>query len=85
MASTTGQGEPPLNMLRFWRFLLRKSLPPDLLAGVGVGVFGLGDSGYPRYNVVSKKVRCRLAHVGGCEWRFGDKAASKGQPHLLQG
>lgn len=41
-------------MRRFWRFLLRKSLPPDSLAGLRFGVFGLGDSGYPQYNVRSR-------------------------------
>ena len=32
-------------MKQFWRFLLRKSLPADSLAGVTFAVFGLGDSG----------------------------------------
>ncbi len=45
VASTTGQGDPPDNMRQLWRLLLRKSLPPDLLAGVRAAVFGLGDSG----------------------------------------
>ena len=40
-----GQGELPDNMKQFWRFLLRKSLPADSLAGVTFAVFGLGDSG----------------------------------------
>ncbi len=38
-------------MRRFWRFLLRKSLPPDSLAATAYAVFGLGDSGYPKFNV----------------------------------
>ena len=45
VASTTGQGEPPSNLHKLWRFLLRKSLPADSLSGVAVAVFGLGDSG----------------------------------------
>lgn len=45
------QGEAPDNMRRFWRFLLRKSLPPDSLAATRYAVFGLGDSGYPQFNV----------------------------------
>ena len=45
VASTTGQGDPPDNMRAFWSFLLRKSLPPDSLAGASYAVFGLGDSG----------------------------------------
>ncbi|KAL4458060.1 hypothetical protein ABPG75_012925 [Micractinium tetrahymenae] len=64
VASTTGQGDPPDNMRQLWRLLLRKSLPPDLLAGVRAAVFGLGDSGYPKYNVVSKKLLRRLEALG---------------------
>lgn len=45
IASTTGQGDPPTNVQKFWKFLMRKSLPADSLAGVAVAVFGLGDSG----------------------------------------
>ena len=32
-------------MKQFWRFLLRKSLPPDSLQSTRYAVFGLGDSG----------------------------------------
>ncbi|KAJ9524658.1 hypothetical protein QJQ45_024263 [Haematococcus lacustris] len=46
-----GQGDVPDNMRSFWRFLLRKSLPPDSLSGLRCAVFGLGDSGYAKYNV----------------------------------
>ncbi len=45
------QGDPPDNMRRFWKLLLRKNLPPTILAGVNYAVFGLGDSGYVQYNV----------------------------------
>ncbi|KAG2446563.1 hypothetical protein HYH02_008550 [Chlamydomonas schloesseri] len=64
VTATAGQGEPPDNMRRTWRFLLRKSLPPDSLAGLRFGVFGLGDSGYPQYNVMAKKLDRRLAGLG---------------------
>ncbi|GIL99953.1 hypothetical protein Vretimale_4988, partial [Volvox reticuliferus] len=64
VASTTGQGEAPDNMRKFWRFLLRKSLPPDSLAACRYAVFGLGDSGYPNYNVVAKKLDRRLEGLG---------------------
>lgn len=45
------QGDPPDNMRRFWKLLLRKSLPPTILSGTNYAVFGLGDSGYVKYNV----------------------------------
>ena len=53
-------------MRRFWRFLLRKSLPPDSLAATAYAVFGLGDSGYPKFNVgviVWPDTACALLHV----------------------
>jgi sulfite reductase alpha subunit-like flavoprotein len=48
VCSTTGQGEEPSNMKQFWKFLLRKSLPPDALSDLQYAVFGLGDSSYAR-------------------------------------
>lgn len=45
------QGDPPDNMRRFWKLLLRKNLPATILAGTNYAVFGLGDSGYVKYNV----------------------------------
>ncbi|EIE26765.1 riboflavin synthase domain-like protein [Coccomyxa subellipsoidea C-169] len=65
VTSTTGQGELPSNMKQSWRFLLRKNLPADSLAGLAHAVFGLGDSGYVQYNVVAKKLTRRLAALGG--------------------
>ena len=65
VASTTGQGDPPDNMRSFWSFLLRKSLPPDSLSGASYAVFGLGDSGYAKYNVVAKRLDARIAGLGG--------------------
>ncbi len=50
-------------MRRFWRFLLRKSLPPDSLAATRYAVFGLGDSGYPQFNV-----RDATVGVWCCGW-----------------
>lgn len=35
----------------FWRYLLRKDLGAQWLEGVRHAVFGLGDSGYQKYNV----------------------------------
>jgi len=65
VASTTGQGEVPDNMRASWRKLLRRSLPATLLAGQSFGVLGLGDSSYPKFNFVAKKLARRLAQLGG--------------------
>ncbi len=64
VVSTTGQGEAPTNFQRLWRFLLRKSLPADSLTAVSTAVFGLGDSGYPQYNVMAKKLYRRVQALG---------------------
>ena len=58
------QGEPPDSMRQFWRFLLRKALPPDCLAHLSFAVFGLGDSSYPRYNVRSDPLPLKLLAWG---------------------
>jgi len=39
-------------MKKFWKLLLRKSLPATALLGMQYAVFGLGDSGYVKYNVM---------------------------------
>ncbi|XP_026681100.1 NADPH-dependent diflavin oxidoreductase 1-like, partial [Diaphorina citri] len=46
VCSTTGQGDPPDNMKTFWKFLLRKNLPPTSLQTMKFAVLGLGDSSY---------------------------------------
>ncbi|KAK9839678.1 hypothetical protein WJX81_005476 [Elliptochloris bilobata] len=86
VASTTGQGELPDNMKHFWRFLLRKSLPPDSLASTTYAVFGLGDSGYAHYNVAAKKLDRRLAALGAraaLERGLGDDQAPAGYEAVL--
>lgn len=65
VVSTTGQGNAPDSMVPFWKFLLRKNLPSDSLAGLKFAVFGLGDSSYPRFNVVAKRLHRRLLQLGG--------------------
>ena len=65
VCSTTGQGEEPDNMKKFWRFLLRKDLPRSSLSAVNYGVLGLGDSSYQKFNFVAKKLHKRLLQLGG--------------------
>ena len=64
IVSTTGQGEFPRNFSAFWKFLRKKSLGQDSLRGVSCAVFGLGDSGYPKYNYSAKLVHKRLQTLG---------------------
>ncbi|RUS21655.1 NADPH-dependent diflavin oxidoreductase 1-like protein [Endogone sp. FLAS-F59071] len=64
VCSTTGQGDEPDNMKKFWKFLLRKNLPPDLLSQMDYAVFGLGDSSYTKFNYPAKKLHKRLSQFG---------------------
>uniref|UniRef100_A0A7S4HC64 NADPH-dependent FMN and FAD-containing oxidoreductase n=1 Tax=Guillardia theta TaxID=55529 RepID=A0A7S4HC64_GUITH len=65
VASTTGQGDAPDNMRKFWTFLLKKSLPAHSLASTSFAVFGLGDSSYAKFNAVAKRLDKRLEMLGG--------------------
>jgi sulfite reductase alpha subunit-like flavoprotein len=65
VVSTTGQGEVPDNMKQFWKELMKKSLPRDAFDGLNFTVFGLGDSSYPVFNGVARKLFQRLLNLGG--------------------
>ncbi|XP_032088836.1 NADPH-dependent diflavin oxidoreductase 1 isoform X1 [Thamnophis elegans] len=65
VCATTGQGDPPDNMKNFWKFLFRKNLPPTSLCQMDYAVLGLGDSSYPKFNFVAKKLHRRLLQLGG--------------------
>ncbi|XP_032905224.1 NADPH-dependent diflavin oxidoreductase 1 isoform X2 [Amblyraja radiata] len=64
VCSTTGQGEPPDNMKKFWRFIFRRNLPAASLSLVNSAVLGLGDSSYPKFNFIAKKLNKRLMQLG---------------------
>ncbi|XP_077544104.1 NADPH-dependent diflavin oxidoreductase 1 [Haemaphysalis longicornis] len=64
VCATTGQGEEPDNMKRFWSFLLRKSLPHTSLKALTYTVIGLGDSTYLKFNFTAKRLRRRLDQLG---------------------
>ncbi|XP_055848623.1 NADPH-dependent diflavin oxidoreductase 1 [Episyrphus balteatus] len=63
VAATTGQGEEPDNMKKFWKFLLRKSLPTNSLQNLKFACVGLGDSSYAKYNFAAKKLNKRLIQL----------------------
>uniref|UniRef100_A0A8P4G019 NADPH-dependent diflavin oxidoreductase 1 n=2 Tax=Dicentrarchus labrax TaxID=13489 RepID=A0A8P4G019_DICLA len=64
VCATTGQGDPPDNMKNFWRFVFRKSLPVGSLSRLDCAILGLGDSSYPKFNFVAKKLHKRLLQLG---------------------
>ncbi|KAI8071469.1 hypothetical protein BC940DRAFT_294536 [Gongronella butleri] len=64
VCSTTGQGEEPANMKKFWRYLLKKSHSEHMLQSTLCAVFGLGDSSYRKFNYPAKKLYRRLSQLG---------------------
>lgn len=64
ICSTTNQGDEPSMIRNFWRFIMRKGLPDNVLNNVKCAVIGLGDSSYLKYNVVAKKLYKRLINLG---------------------
>ncbi|OAV93205.1 hypothetical protein PTTG_05597 [Puccinia triticina 1-1 BBBD Race 1] len=64
VCSTTGQGVQPQNMTKFWNALKLASLPTDFIDNIRFTIFGLGDSSYPKFNWVTKKLFRRLAQIG---------------------
>mmetsp|Transcript_4867 Transcript_4867/g.7366 ORF Transcript_4867/g.7366 Transcript_4867/m.7366 type:complete len:605 (+) Transcript_4867:433-2247(+) len=81
VVATTGDGDVPDNMKLFWRFLLRKGLPPDILSSLRFAVFGLGDSSYAKYNYVARMLGNRLLKLGATEIvdrGFGDDQSENG-------
>ncbi|CCH45991.1 NADPH-dependent diflavin oxidoreductase 1 [Wickerhamomyces ciferrii] len=75
--STTGQGEFPKNSRKFWKFMLKRKLPNDLLNHLYFTTFGLGDSSYPKFNWAVKKLHNRILQLGGVE--FSKRAESDEQ------
>ncbi|OAG30300.1 hypothetical protein NEIG_00463 [Nematocida sp. ERTm5] len=63
VCSTTGDGDAPYNMQRFWKELKRKSW--NNAFEFYFAVIGLGDSSYPKYNYAAKRLFNRLQQVGG--------------------
>ncbi|TGZ73021.1 hypothetical protein CRM22_001748 [Opisthorchis felineus] len=66
VCSTTGYGVPPDNMCQFWRRLMSRNLPVGraLPTNLRFAVLGLGDSSYPKFNIVAKKLYRRLVQLG---------------------
>ncbi|KAM3910991.1 NADPH-dependent diflavin oxidoreductase 1 [Leptodactylus fuscus] len=64
VCATTGQGDPPDNMKNFWRFIFRRNLPHNSLCQMDYAVLGLGDSSYPKFNFIAKKLQKRLQNLG---------------------
>jgi sulfite reductase alpha subunit-like flavoprotein len=62
--STMGQGQVPVGAQPFWKKLMRKNLTAASLSHLQCAVIGLGDSSYPQFNFVGKKLFKRLKMLG---------------------
>jgi sulfite reductase alpha subunit-like flavoprotein len=81
VVSTTGDGECPAGMRTFWRFLLRKNLSAESLQNVKIGIFGLGDSSYEKFNAAARRLSMRVKQLGAQElvsMSLGDDQAAHG-------
>ncbi|WFD07805.1 NAPDH-dependent diflavin reductase [Malassezia vespertilionis] len=68
VVATSGNGEFPPNARPFWRFLLRKNLPVDILSDVTFTTFGLGDSTYKRFCRAARLLTARMKGLGAHLW-----------------
>ena len=64
VSSTTGDGEQPENVIKFWRRLRPKSLPADFLSSVKFAQLGLGDTNYNEFCAGPKALHRRLTELG---------------------
>ncbi len=87
VASTTGDGEAPISMRRFWATLRRRDLPAGALHKVRYAVFGCGDSSYPKFNAVARRLDMRMRQLGASQLvpcGLGDDQAAAGVDAALE-
>jgi sulfite reductase (NADPH) flavoprotein alpha-component len=61
--STQGDGDPPDDAQAFFEFISGRRAPQ--LKELKFAVLGLGDSSYPQFNAIAKKLDTRFAELGG--------------------
>ncbi|MEO8000587.1 MAG: assimilatory sulfite reductase (NADPH) flavoprotein subunit [Arenimonas sp.] len=61
--STQGDGDPPDDAQAFFEFVSGRRAPQ--LKELKFAVLGLGDSSYPQFNAIAKKIDARFAELGG--------------------
>lgn len=56
LISTSGDGEMVIDMKEFWKHFLQKKLTSTYLSNTNIAIFGLGDSGYEKFNAAARYV-----------------------------
>lgn len=74
VCSTTGNGDPPDNAAKLWRFIKRRTHPKDFMANIVFTVLGLGDTNYDKFCYMGKSIDKRLHELGA--QRFYDMCAA---------
>ncbi|KAL4177058.1 hypothetical protein KRP22_001994 [Phytophthora ramorum] len=64
VCSTTGNGDPPDNCGKFWRYVKRRTQPDDMLAKLRYTVLGLGDTNYDKFCFMGKGIERRMRELG---------------------
>lgn len=64
IVSTTGEGEPPDTMRKFWRSIKRKDLSSNYFSNLRYALLGLGDSNYANFCAMGKNLNQRLLSLG---------------------
>ena len=64
VSSTTGDGEQPENVIKFWRKLRPKNLASDHLSYLEFALLGLGDTNYNQFCNAPKALYRRLSELG---------------------
>jgi methionine synthase reductase len=80
VCSTTGNGDPPDNCAKFWRYLKRRTQPTDMLASVSYTVLGLGDTNYDKFCYMGKSLDKRMSELGA--QRFYDMCTFQSVPYI---
>lgn len=71
--------------LAIYLSLVCRGLPPDSLDGMRFAVFGLGDSGYAKYNATARKLHARLLQLGAVALVSCGGKIQKGLCRMKQG
>ncbi|KAE8901274.1 Methionine synthase reductase [Phytophthora fragariae] len=64
VCSTTGNGDPPDNCGKFWRYVKRRTQPNDMLSKLRYTVLGLGDTNYDKFCFMGKSIEKRMRELG---------------------